>query len=115
MALAQHVAASCGKPVLMGSLLTTWMGLTWCRPAMVAVGAAPLRVGVRVEAPDPQLGRVRLGTVRAAFSPIVHQRSARLAYGWLAFDAALYMAFISGALRVHPLIISSYSAFSPAS
>ena len=48
---------------------------------------------------------MKLGTVRAAFSPIVHQRSARLAYGWLAIDAVLYSAFISGALIVHLLVI----------
>ena len=72
---------------------------------MVAVEEASLRVGVRVEAHDPQLGQVKLGTVRAAFSPIVHQRSARLAYGWLAFDTVLYFAFISGALIVHLLAI----------
>jgi len=72
---------------------------------MIAVEHENTPVGVRAHIRYAELADVKLGTVRNAFSPTVHQRSALLTYGWLAFDASLYAGFITGALLVHLLAL----------
>jgi len=42
------------------------------------------------------LRRVKLGAVRAIFSPKVYRRSHGRALAWLAFDAACYLGLIAG-------------------
>lgn len=49
------------------------------------------------------LRSVPLGTVRTAFSPAVHQRSAGWALGWLAVDLTLYAAGLTGVFVVDPV------------
>ena len=46
--------------------------------------------GVPVDPGYAELRKVKLGTVRAAFSPEVYQRSNTKALAWLAFDVAVY-------------------------
>ncbi len=70
---------------------------------VIDVERLPASVGVRADPSYTDLADVKLGTVREAFSPFVHSRSAALTYGWLAFDATLYLVFIVSALIVHGL------------
>ncbi len=52
--------------------------------------------GAPVDARYAEMRGVKLGTVRAAFSPEVYQRSNRTAIAWLAFDVAVYGVLLAG-------------------
>jgi acyl-lipid omega-6 desaturase (Delta-12 desaturase) len=64
---------------------------------MTLLDAAP-RAGTHTDPGYGALRKVKLGTVRAAFSPGVYERSHGKALGWLAVDLTLYAAFMAGVL-----------------
>ena len=60
-------------------------------------------IGAPVDPGYAEMRGVKLGTIRAAFSPEVYQRSNVKALAWLAFDAAVY-----GVLRAAIYLVSSF-------
>jgi omega-6 fatty acid desaturase (delta-12 desaturase) len=59
---------------------------------------APVPADPFVDRPYEALHDVKLGAVRATFSPVVYQRSYARTFGALAFDLALFAGGIAGAL-----------------
>ena len=84
--------------------------------ACVSASLSPGPVSVAAPAPAPvtdnstpfeRLRHVKLGTVRASFSPAVYRRSTALALAWLAFDMAVYALCILAALRVDNMVLKA--------
>jgi omega-6 fatty acid desaturase (delta-12 desaturase) len=61
--------------------------------------------GVPVDPGYAEMRKVKLGTVRAAFSPEVYERSNAKAFGWLAFDVALYAVLLAGVYVVPGILL----------
>jgi acyl-lipid omega-6 desaturase (Delta-12 desaturase) len=59
----------------------------------------PSTVGQPTDPRVMDLGKVTLGTVRKAFSPVVYRRSARRAFTGLAVDLALFAGAVTGVVR----------------
>ncbi len=72
-----------------------------------------MSISLPVSAPPPgatptdtafeRLRPVKLGTVRASFSPATYRRSTLRALAWLGFDAAVYAVFVVAAMRADAL------------